>query len=212
MSAERWVSVGLFAEGSSDYRFLGELLPRLIRDVAHERFGPDFELWEPVIPLDAPGRSRRAKIAAAIDPAWDECTLFVVHADGNGDPHRARAQQIAPGLALAAERHPDLVAVGCVPVREIEAWLLADARPWTSMRHGQTEVQVRLPDDPEAVADPKRVLRQLVTAVGRRRRLEEDIYAQLGRLVSLDALDRLPAARRFRDDLAAALARLAPPA
>jgi hypothetical protein len=116
-----YLSAGVFAEGETDYRFLIGLLDRLLETTGVEVLGGRrFDSARPV-GIDAPHelrkRRREERISAAIETYWDECTLFVVHGDGGGDPYVVRRTQIDPGLALAKTRHPDLAAAACIPVR-----------------------------------------------------------------------------------------------
>jgi len=130
-----YLCAGLYAEGPTDYAFLlpllDQLLPQIAVDVLRE-----IPIIGPSVGIDAGahGPARRdARIAAAVRAHWDQCTLFVIHADGSGDPDRARREQVEPGLGAARAEHPDLAAVACVPVREIEAWLLADSAPFRKL-------------------------------------------------------------------------------
>lgn len=198
-----YLRAGIFAEGPTDYAFLRPLLDRLLPDLA-----PAAMSRVPVIGdsigIDAPGRPparRGERIASAIDAFWDECTLFVIHGDGEGDPDRARRERIDPGMAATRARHPDAAIAACVPVREIEAWLLADQDPFAQLL-APSLIPV-LPADPEAVSDPKLALEHLVTRGGLK--LRREVYELFGANVSLSGLRRLPAFRRFEEELTYAI-------
>ncbi|MBZ5714041.1 DUF4276 family protein [Nannocystis pusilla] len=96
-------------------------------------------------------------------------------------------------------------AAACVPVREIEAWLLADAGVF--QRLFPTAASPSLPQDPERVTDPKHRLQAVFSELQRRR--PKNLFASGGENVSLAALRRLPAFREFEADLSAALDLLA---
>ena len=124
-----FLCAGVYAEGPTDDRFLCNLLDRLLPSLAHEicKSAVEHGVARPIVhPRSQRRASREERIAAAIEQSWGECTLFVVHSDGAGAPDVALRQQIQPGLARARRAHPDLAAAACVPVREIEAWILAD--------------------------------------------------------------------------------------
>lgn len=199
-----FVCAGLYAEGPSDYAFLLALLDRLVPEIGHQVLGPSCYVHDSV-GIDAPGlASREERIAAAIDESWGACTLFVVHGDGAGDPESARRDRIAPGLSRAQLAHPELAAAGCVPVRETEAWMLAD--PEAFCRAFDVREVPEVPRDPEAVTDPKRVLNEILARLGARPgRRSGAYYGLLGREVRFDGLRRLPAFRRFEADLRAAV-------
>lgn len=198
-----YICAGLFAEGKTDYSFLLGLLDQLLPEIASTLLGAIADV-APSIGVDAPrttksGR-RDQRIASAIDGSWSECTLFVVHSDGGGDPDHARSTQVDPGLGLARAKHPDLAAAACVPVREIEAWMLADADAFGrifEMRQAPV-----LPGDPEKVRDPKRALRDLLRSLGAG---ADDYYGLLGREVRPSTLRRLPAFVRFEVELQSAV-------
>ncbi|WP_437738612.1 DUF4276 family protein [Sorangium sp. So ce1335] len=200
-----YLCAGLFAEGSTDYEFLLPLLDQMIPALAHALLPGVAEIGDSVgidAPRGVPPR-RDARIAAAISAYWDQCTLFVIHADGGGDPARALAEQVAPGLGLARAARGDVPAAACVPVREIEAWLLADEAALRALL--RSEEPLGVPTDPEAVLDPKRALRDALSAGGGRTFRGSEPYAFLGANVDVTRLRRLPAFCRFEEQLAEAI-------
>lgn len=205
MIREPYYSVGVFAEGRTDYDFLLGLIDQLISANAADLLGPRFQS-APSRAIDAPAAKRREsredRIAAAIEENWDECTLFVIHADSDGDAGRALHERIEPGLARARVGHTDLAAAACVPVRETEAWMLADAQAFS--RLFDTPRAPALPEAPESDLDPKRSLEAALTSLGARGKLT-NYYADLGKTVNLAELRRLPAFCRFEADLRAAI-------
>ncbi|WP_437307596.1 hypothetical protein [Sorangium sp. So ce388] len=203
-----YIRAGLFAEGRTDYEFLCPLLGRLLDDLAAELFPGNHMIGESV-GIDAPRGTtggRAQKIAAAIHERWDECTLFVIHADGAGDPAEVRRRQVDPGMmaARALRKDREIVAVACIPVREMEAWMLPDPEVFRAL--GGAEV--RCPREPERESDPKLTLRRLLAETKLRSR-PEDLYRFFGEKIRLDALRSLPAFCTFRDELTGALRHLA---
>jgi hypothetical protein len=196
-----YLRAGLYAEGPSDYRFLCPLLDRLIAELAASLFPASHEVGE-TLGIDTRVQGSRAdRIAAAVAENIDACTVFVVHADGGGDPAGARQSAVDPGLARARDQvRLGFGAAACIPVRELEAWMLADSEPFRAiLGRGVTP---SLPEDPERDLDPKATLRRIL---GRMRGEPTRIYALFGELVRLDALRALPAFRDFEKDLTAAL-------
>jgi Domain of unknown function (DUF4276) len=202
-----YLRVGLFAEGPTDYHFLQGIIDQLVNEIAADLLAGGFEA-APTLGIDAPrskgNRSREERIAAAIEASWDECTLFVVHGDGAGDPDGARQTQIEPGLAHARAARSDLAAAACVPVRETEAWILGDAGAFA--RLFETNRAPALPHDPEAESDPKKILREVLKGMGARvERGVTKYYADLGKEIRPAELRRLSAFRRFEEELRAAI-------
>jgi hypothetical protein len=199
-----YLCAGVFAEGSTDYSFLLPLLDRLLPELVHtlpadHDLGVSVQIGPPRVPT-----KRAHEIASAIEKHWGQCTLFVIHADGAGDPDRARREQVEPGLRLVRSHRPDLAAVACIPVREIEAWLLADTAPFSALYRGASPT---LPEDPERILDPKRALLDALARSRGSRRRGPDPYEFFGANVSLDRLRQLPAFQRFEADLIEAIAR-----
>ncbi len=195
-----YLCAGVYAEGPTDYRFLLPLTTRLITEIAASLFPAECEVADSV-GIDAPSRvrSRRRLIPAAIDDYWTSCTIFVVHSDGAGDPQAAHMNSISPGVEAARLDHPGLVAVACIPVREIEAWLLADEAVFQQLFGRAPE----LPMNPEADTDPKATFRRVISELGGRS--PGDFYAVFGERVDLRRLRSLSAFARFEADLSAAI-------
>ncbi|AUX20364.1 hypothetical protein SOCEGT47_008330 [Sorangium cellulosum] len=199
-----YLRAGLYAEGPSDYGFLLPLLDRLLPSLAARMF-PGTNEVEASLGIDAPPPAqgeRAERIAAAIADRWAECTLFVIHADGAGDPASARRSAIDPGIEAARRAAPDVVTVPCVPVRETEAWMLVDVDVFRTLLG--SGAQPALPAEPEREADPKLTLARLLKEGGMRRKPER-LYRLFGEEVSLEALRMLPAFQRFEAELAEAI-------
>lgn len=201
-----YLCAGLFAEGRTDYELLLPLLARLLDEIG-ARVCPGAYDVAPSVGMDvhaAPHEPRAERIARAIHHYWDQCTLFVVHADSDGDADQARAERVQPGLLRAAETAPGLVgAAACIPVRETEAWMLADEDVFAQLGgHG-----VDLPAEPERVLDPKAALKALLTAA-KIRRPPARLHAFFGERLSLARLRRLPAFNAFESELEEAVRKL----
>jgi len=205
-----YLCAGLYAEGRTDYWLLLPLLDRLLPELAAELL-PEVPIISPSVGIDAPRpppRRREDRIAAAVrEWHWNPCNLIVVHADGAGDPERAVRESVEPGILLARSERPGLAAAACVPVREIEAWLLADALPYRKLlsRAGP----LSLPGDPEGVLDPKRAFREVLTQSGAAALDGAELYAFFGANLDPLALRRLPAFCRFEEQLSLAIVRAA---
>lgn len=97
--------------------------------------------------------------------------------------------------------------MACIPVREMEAWLLSDRVAFATLLGG---AEPALPRDPEADLDPKRTLSRIHDELGLRGPIG-DYYGFFGENVALDRLRRLEAFRTFEDELRSAVALLVRP-
>jgi hypothetical protein len=121
--------------------------------------------------------------------------LVLIHHDHN---ERAKIEAIREKCADDASR-----IVALVPVRETEAWMLADTDALREAAPSNDTTWV-VPGDAEKLADPKAVLK---AALGGRRAPEQD-FDRLGHTVSLERLRKLPAYRRWLDEFRTAMQHL----
>jgi len=208
-----YLCAGIYAEGPTDERFLCKLVDRLLHGIAHDTCSGQFTV-EDTRAIQEPRTLRRreadrvTRIAAAIEHAWQSCTLFVIHSDADGDEEKAFRERVHPGIERARQAHSDLAAAACIPVWTTEAWMLAD--PDAFQKIFERPVPVPLPLDIEAVRDPKTLLESTLQSLGVvPGRGFEGYDAQLGDHVRLDSLQRLSAFRAFESNLRAAVALLA---
>lgn len=202
-----YLQIGLYAEGPTDYDLLLPLLFKLTAELVARYPGSFDDLPDP-LKIDEHSRvkKRAQRIAEAIE-RHPECRVVVVHADADGDARRAREERIEPGITEARRRLGDRVPpiVACVPVREIEAWMLADEAAFRELVGKHAEL--RLPREPERSSEPDRDLDAIFRLAHRKR--PRDMYAFMGKNLGLPALRRLPAFRAFEAELTAALEQLA---
>jgi hypothetical protein len=202
-----YLRAGLYAEGPSDYAFLVPLLNRMLREIAAELF-PGANEVEDTLEIDSSGEERKRvdRIAAAVREHEDRIDLLVIHADGDANPEAALRERVEPGIAAASTAIPGkpVPAIACVPVRELEAWLLVDGRVFSD----QLGLAVELPVAPERELDPKKTLTTLLTQ--NRRRRPNTPYALFGEQVSFAALRRLSAFVEFETALVEFVRRFGP--
>lgn len=175
---------GLLAEGRTDELFLSTVIYRQLRDLTERarRHVVDVELTE--IGSCRTTGDLGTVTEAALGLAAD-CHLICVHHDHN---ERGKADQVAAALA---DRGCAVPVVPLVPVRETEAWLLADPVAWAGLRGSDLGVLPKSAVEVEKLPDPKKTLDAVLP---RRSRRNRDYYFDyLGRRVDLTVLARLPA-------------------
>lgn len=201
----RELRIGLLAEGPTDVEVFSAILPRLLPVVAPVSVAAIVDLW-----AFARGERREQRVCSALEHVGSNIDLLVLHADGAGDWAAARSTQVAPGLAAA--KLLGCVGVGLVPVREMEAWLLADI---TALEQA-FRISVRDPAfgvpsraaDAERVLDPKLPIRAVYRAAqGKRARSGGEVgyFGLIAENVRVPALLELPSCRRFVEEVVAAL-------
>lgn len=212
-----YLGLALYAEGSTDYYFLRPLPQRLCEDICTREAGGPVDVSEvlalnhPVSTNDAP---RDQRILAAAQTAAGAWRILFVHADGASDPARARMQQIQPAFELLQASYGSSgQGIAVVPVRETEAWAIADGDALRRVLGTQlSDGELGLPASSHAVeaeVDPKAVLHgafNATTPTGRRRKQGIAPFLNaIGEQVALSALRRLKAFSELENDLKTAL-------
>ncbi len=105
------------------------------------------------------GKLRRKCRAWSRDLIKRGCKWIVVVHDLDDRDAEAERELLAELSAAASDGRPT-ASVVLIPKREIEAWLLYDANA-IAAAFGQT-IPLKLPGNPEALADPKQRLGQLI--------------------------------------------------
>lgn len=207
-----YLGLALYAEGPTDYAFLQPLLHRVCDWVCRTSAIGVVEIAQ-VEALSAPatakgGRGERIVASALeMEGAWN---VLFIHSDGDGDWQSVIREQVEPAFLRlrqsAATSGRALVAV--VPVREVEAWLLADPQALHDALGLRLEVSPFAPPARpaavEQVSDPKAAVTALQALNPRRRRssvLQRDLYTMMGETVSLERLASVPAFARFLEAL-----------
>lgn len=207
----RYLGLALFAEGSTDYRFLPPVLRRATEDLCLRDARSTVEVGE-VLGLYTPDDYRDADLATQIlkaaREAFDAFSILFIHTDGAGEP---AAQRIAAELFGQQNR-----TVGVVPVREMEAWTLVDPDALrgafgTVLDDSALGIPTKA-REVEGILDPKQALEQVYGKVvgGRRRgkRKVTEFFDAIGERVRLERLRDLPAYQRFEQELGMALVEL----
>lgn len=214
--SHRWLGLALYAEGSADHRFLDELLRRAVEHALLSG-GHAVELsamQRLVVPENLQGRAER--IGGGAEQIQGAFHVLFVHADAGGDADRARVERVQPGVEEMRRRCApgERRGVAVVPVRETEAWALADTeRLCEVLGTTKTAQELGLPRSPadlEAVLDPKSLFEQVVRTArpgrrSRRRPRAATFLDLLGERTRVDQVARLPAFRAMLEELGEAL-------
>lgn len=189
----RFLATTLFCEGREDARFLGMVIGRQLTELSSASSG--FSTDE-VVPQGCRTIQDGDLVRAAVSAAMKDFDLVFVH---NDDNERLKIDRLREKTAGSAPANCRLV--GVVPVRETEAWILAD--PVAFPRGSRVDVVPTRAADVEAAPNPKSVLRRALS-----RTLNEPIAEFIGERISLDRLALVPAYQAFLADLTSALKEL----
>ena len=190
----RYLTCSLLAEGDSDLAFLGRLLHRQLEQLASSsgRF-----FFDQLVPSPCRTIHSKDRVLASVVEDLDCYDLVLAHNDHN---EGGKLDQLREKLCVPSNSR----LIGLVPVRETEAWMLADPDALRALGGG---VDVSgLPTHPggvERLSDPKAELKQ---ALGRR--ASDDVFEFIGLNISLDRLAQIPAYQVFLEDLNTALKEL----
>ncbi|MFY1633446.1 DUF4276 family protein [Solwaraspora sp. WMMB335] len=122
----RYLSTALISEGLSDDRFLPRLLARALEELCLIEFDETVYVSD-VQPLRArSGPVGIDDVIGLVDRSDGGFTIIFFHRDQGANAERVRREWLDPLRKRWTDRREQLVAV--VPVRETEAWLLADGQ------------------------------------------------------------------------------------
>ncbi|MFD0817826.1 DUF4276 family protein [Micromonospora zhanjiangensis] len=192
------------SEGVTDDQFLPRLLARALAEICVTEFEDSVEVAD-VQPLrDRRGPCSVGEVIELVEQNSASFLIIFFHHDQGGSAERVEREWLQPLRNQWGSRPERLVTV--IPVRETEAWLLADGealRNTLGVRWSDADLGLpRRARDVEQISDPKKVLDQIMCRVSRPVRSH---YGQLGELISLEKLREVPAYRRWWDDSRVAL-------
>jgi hypothetical protein len=190
----RFLTATLFCEGREDEAFLRILLERQLREIGAMGKGFGFEVLVPGGCMTATAFGD--ELDRAIVTASEMFDVVFVHND-----HDQRQKCVLRDGRLAGKLASNSRTVNIIPIRETEAWALADP---AALPSGRQSAQLPTKSQHvEKIADPKAILKQVL---GRKYSAELAELIALG--VSLDRLAEVPAYQSFLQDLTTALKEL----
>jgi hypothetical protein len=213
----RNLTIALYAEGATDYRFLPILIQRAAEKILCENNSPEVSVLEP-LPIDrrVTGNSGAEKIlqASKLSHGVD---ILIVHFDSDSRTiSQARAERFEPGHQLVLASGPEYgkTLLPIIPVKNIEAWLLSDYDAFVRVvgtRLSKEDLNIPVHQHQvESLPDPKQAYRDAVrialTARNKRGTINYGAYYEpLGREIDLNKILNVPAFRIFYEEFKATL-------
>lgn len=212
--------IGLLTEGSTDKRFLKEIIEKIFVETAF--------LCEAEVVIEGVFNEESSKggfaemvLAASKKAALKGINVLCVHADADSaNDQQVMRYKFGPFFQLAEETNSDSLCkahVPLVPVTMTEAWMLADKSLLRSQM-GATNLSLNdlgLHRPPESYANPKEAiseaLRLCQSSKSRRYRREltiDDLYGEMGQLTPLEKLRNLNSFQKFEESVKSAYRQL----
>ena len=209
--------LGLYAEGRTDERFLPVVIRRTAQQILNLHDRMDIEAQDPII-------IRKNSNT----PTLDQCILqaaqqaynydaLVVHSDGDDRDHKQTLhERFYPGYELVqrTEGYFCKQLVPIIPIRMVEAWMLADPEALKKVMKIRADLRtLGVPEKAklvESVTYPKETLSQVIQKVypGQphlRSQIKAELYEKLAPVISLDRLNQVPSYKQFVSDMTVTL-------
>ena len=211
--------MALYAEGTSDARFLAPLIQRAAEKLIALHGEKTVDVLDITVIPRLQGRQEEG-ILKASRTAYGRHAL-IVHADADDRTRdRALRERIQPGFERVRDSSESLCkdVVPLVPVQMVEAWMLADDEILcevigVDIRHVRSYFPARS-SLVEGIADPKHILQSIISQANsirshNRRPIEMSTrFELLARQIRIEKLEDVASFRQFTNDLRQVLAHL----
>lgn len=203
------ITIGLTTEGSTDIRFLMNIIKRTFDEIAFD-CKKDIEILDIVTIKEKKDTFTDSMLCSALTGVEKySITMLCIHSDADCESNKVVLQRkFEPFLqALSEKSDKDYckVVIPIIPVRMMESWMLADKALFKSMINAkkETEQELGIEKNPESYSDPKEIIKRALRIAQKnvsRRRYQmtiDDLYEEVGRDIELDSLRKLTSFRHF---------------
>lgn len=203
--------IGLATEGTTDVRFLESIVKRTFEDIALNECQQDIDIYIFASETAKQGLTFPDYVVKASKEGlmtWGIMTL-AIHTDADRDTFQERMEnKIKPALKLLEKQGEECckLLTPIIPVRMIEAWMLADKELFKEeIGTSKSDAELGINRDPESMADPKQTIENAIRIATehlpkRRRRLSiAELYEIIGDIIDLNALSTLDSYRHFKE-------------
>ena len=212
------ITIGFITEGTTDIRFLGQIIRRTFENVAFDCQG-EIEVYEPEH-IKSSGEFIEEVFRASQDAYKIGMKVLCIHTDADAiDDKNVIKHKINPAFEHIANSEnfnlcKNLVAV--IPIQMTEAWMLADKDVLKNQIDTDlTDRDLGIHRQPERYAKPKEAIENAIRIarrpLPRRRRYEfgiSELYQIIGQTADLTKLERLNSYRKFKNEVVEAFRHL----
>ena len=204
------IIIALATEGSSDHRFLPNIIQRTFERVAFED-QQEIEIFEPICLSQISGENIREKAKKYASQAVEQGAMVLCfHADADDKTdENAFNERINPAFNAIKSDERDLCKnlVAIVPIQMTEAWMLADKELLKKqLCTDKSDSELAIDKEPESFSNPKETIknainkaREGITKRYRNKLKIDDLYSQIGTKIPLSKLESLSSYKKFEE-------------
>lgn len=210
----RQLFVGLITEGSTDVRFLKNVVFKSVQDLCGDCEN-DIEVFD-IKEVKADGGTFVEKMLNATHIASAELglSMLCIHADSdNRTSDNVIKNKFEPFFNELSKMNDEEYCkriVPTIPIQMIESWMLADKELLKQMvnANDMRDIDLGLEKSPETYSDPKDIINNAIRmAMSRQSKKKRDqikisdLYEVLGMRLSLEKLRMIPSFREFEQNV-----------
>lgn len=206
------ITIGINAEGPTDIRFMKSIIKRTFDEIAFE-CDKDIEILD-IHEIRVPKGKFVETMLSASKKGIEKYSISVlcIHADADGkDIGQVMEYSFTPFLKCLSQQNDSeycKVIIPIIPIRMMEAWMLADKELLKKKINA-----LNLPDStlgiekkPETYSNPKALIEEAIRIANagktKRRRYAigiAELYEDIGLSIELEALRQLPSFKHFEE-------------
>ncbi len=200
------IIIGLLTEGTTDQRFLKNIIQRTF-----ESFELEITIIDVVSLTKSKGNFTNNVLKASQEAFNEGVNVLCVQSDAdnksNKNTYQDRINPAKKALDKESEQTHCKILVPIVPIYMIEAWLLADkALLKAEMGTDKLDNELKINRKPEIIAQPKEIIEDAIRIVQKTSKRHQnltiaELYEPLGVKIPLDKLAELSSYQDFRENI-----------
>lgn len=206
------IFIGLAVEGPTDKRFLENIVYRTFEEVAFRECDCDIEIYVQNLNVSKTDLSFSQFVEKTSFEGVKKFGIMTlaIHTDADKETYDERFKnKIVPAYELLSAKD-DMsyckILTPIIPVRMIEAWMLADKQLFKEeIGTNKSDNELGINKNPEQIANPKKCIEEAIRIAtkdlpSRRMKIRiSDLYGILGQKISIEALRGLDSYNKFEE-------------